>query len=198
MGAGAGFMYKHKSNMSQKIKYLLYFLFFIGSLFLPAKIYAEMKIAAESGRLKEVIPAESPKTDYRVDRLKDYLSKNNSILSLYSQDFISAADENGIPWSLVPAIAGVESTFCNAVPSYSTNCWGWNNGEYQFVNYKEAISTVSQTLKKYYFDRGLDTPEKIAPVYAPPSKTWAGKVRFFMGKIESHKSYDWNRPLSFS
>ncbi|MCL4339475.1 hypothetical protein M1271_07430 [Patescibacteria group bacterium] len=181
--------------MSQKIKYLMYFLFFIGNLFLPARIYAEVKIAAESGRLKEVTPVENPKTDYRVDLLKDYLNKNNSILSSYAQDFISAADENGIPWSLVPAIAGVESTFCNAVPSYSTNCWGWNNGAYQFVNYKEAISTVSQTLKRNYFDRGLDTPEKIAHVYAPPSKTWAGKVRFFMGKIENHQTSIFPQPL---
>ncbi len=127
-----------------------------------------------------------PKKDMRVAVIKDYLSKHNSDLTLYAEYIVKTADEYEIPWNLVVAISGVESTFCQRIPFNSSNCWGWNNGETYFKDYRDAIKIVSKTLKNSYFNRGFNTPEKIAPIYAPPSPSWGWKVRFFMNQIETH------------
>lgn len=131
--------------------------------------------------------------DIRVLQLRSYLLKWKSPLSDSAQLIVYAADAYSIPWTLVPAIAGVESGFCRVTPKNSYNCWGWKNGAHHFTSLKEAIITVSQTLRLRYYDQGLTTVERIAPRYAPPSPHWGRKVRFFMGKLESelplHSSY---------
>lgn len=124
------------------------------------------------------------KADFRVVKLQAFLAKYDSPLTSYAQVFIDVADEYQIDWKLLPAITGVESTFGKQIPYNSYNAYGWANGNYAFKSWGESIEIVSKALKEKYLDRGLDTPYKIGPVYAPPSKTWGGKVNFFMQKIE--------------
>lgn len=145
---------------------------------------ASERITDASASLKNKV--NEPKKDNRVIKVRDYLTNHNSALIPYAEYIVKTADEHNIPWSLVVAISGVESTFCKHIPSGSSNCWGWNNGATYFKDYKEAIYIVSKTLKNNYFDKGFNTPEKIAPIYAPPSPSWGWKVRFFMNQIENH------------
>ncbi len=128
---------------------------------------------------------ENQAPDPRVKKLEGFFEKYNSPLTGYATCFIQAADRNQIDWKLVPAITGVESTFGKHIPYKSYNAYGWANGDYRFTSWEQSINHVSQVLKEKYVDRGLDTPYKIAPVYAPPSSTWGGKVAYFMKQIES-------------
>lgn len=123
--------------------------------------------------------------DARIIRLKNFLNIYHSPLLPYAELIVSSADKYNIPWSIVVSISGVESTFCHKHPFNSFNCWGWQNGATRFQDYSQAIETVSRELKEHYWSRGLDTPEEIGRIYAPPSKTWAGKVRRFMYLIEN-------------
>ena len=144
------------------------------------------EVAGGSAVLKnEILGIQNP--DARVDQLEAYLEKHRSPLASYASIFIEVADRYQLDWKLVPAITGVESTFGKQIPFNSYNAYGWANGTYRFKSWEESITHVSQYLKEKYVDRGLDTPYKIGPVYAPPSKTWAGKVIFFMNQIESFK-----------
>lgn len=120
------------------------------------------------------------KKDIRVKRIKNFLGKYNSPITPYAQSIVSLADKYQIDYRLVVAISGVESTFCKAIPYKSYNCWGWKNGNHSFQSYSDALDIVSRTLGNNYYKRGLDTPESIGPIYAPPSPDWPGKVRFFM------------------
>lgn len=149
---------------------------------------AAERITDASASLKTKInePKKDNQADNRAMIVQDYLTNHNSALTPYAEYIVKTADEHQIPWSLVVAISGVESTFCKHIPGGSSNCWGWNNGATYFKDYKEAIFIVSKTLKDKYFDRGFDTPEKIAPIYAPPTPSWGGKVRFFMNQLENH------------
>lgn len=122
--------------------------------------------------------------DYRVTNLEKFLSSYNSPLTDYAKDFVYFADENGLDYRLVPAITGVESTFGKHIPQNSYNAYGWANGNYSFESWEDSISTVSSTLKDKYIDGGATTINKIARIYAPPSTTWAGKVKYFMAKID--------------
>lgn len=145
--------------------------------------YASEKVVGASAVLKnEVWGIE--KADSRAEKLEAFLTTNNSPLACYANDFVAASDRYDLDWRLLPAITGVESTFGKQIPVGSYNAYGWNNGAWQFTSWPTSIDYVSQALREKYFDRGLDTVAKIAPVYAPPSRTWAGKVTYFMEQIE--------------
>ena len=123
--------------------------------------------------------------DYRAENLREFLEIYDSPLAIYAEDFVTYADLNGLDYRLVPSISGVESTFGKHIPTDSFNAYGWANGEYGFTSWENSIAVVSQTLKISYIDRGAPTIAKIAKRYAPPSVTWAGKVKFFVKKIDS-------------
>ena len=122
--------------------------------------------------------------DERIIKLQKILTRHNSPLLPHANLIVWTSDKYQIPWTMIVSIAGVESTFCKHIPSNSYNCWGWNNGKTKFKDYPEAIETVSKTLKASYFDRGLNTPERISRVYAPPSSTWGKNVRYFTNLLE--------------
>lgn len=128
---------------------------------------------------------QSPIADSRISKLKKFLNFYHSPLSRYAENFVETADEYQLDWKLIPAISGVESTFGKAIPIGSYNAYGWANGEYYFQSWEEGIGIVAKTLRENYYDRGADTVEKIAPIYAPPSQTWAWKVKYLMEKLEN-------------
>lgn len=123
--------------------------------------------------------------DKRTLKLKKFLLSVNSPLVEYSQVFVETADKYDVDWKLVPAISGVESTFGRFIPANSYNAYGWNNGNFAFENWPQSIEIVNKTLRENYINKGATTVEQIAPIYAPPSKTWAGKVHYFMARIEA-------------
>ena len=125
------------------------------------------------------------KGDLRVEKLRRFLDFYNSPLANYAWNFVNAADKYSLDWKIIPAITGVESTFGKAIPTGSYNAYGWANGAYWFTSWEDSIEIVAKTLRVNYLDKGADTVEKIAPIYAPPSNTWAAKVRYFMEKIEN-------------
>lgn len=123
-------------------------------------------------------------TDTRVQTLRAYLNSHDSPLADYSSEFISYADKYELDWRFVVAISGVESTFGKRIPTNSYNAYGWANGSYKFSSWEESIEIVNKTLKEKYIDKGADSIDEIARIYAPPSKTWSGKVKYFMNKID--------------
>ncbi|MBI2065979.1 glucosaminidase domain-containing protein [Candidatus Woesebacteria bacterium] len=144
-------------------------------------VSAEVPVADASATLKR----SQISSDYRIEILRAYLTKHNSPLAEYADEFVLTADKYNIDWRLVPAISGVESTFGKRIPANSYNAYGWANGEYRFKSWEDSIEIVTKTLREKYIDRGAPSIAKIARRYAPPSSTWAGKVKFFMRKIDS-------------
>lgn len=105
--------------------------------------------------------------------------------------FVKIADQYGLDWRLVPAIAQKESGMGKAIPKGSYNAWGWaiftgKNSGAEFDNWQHGIETVTRGLKNSYLNQGLDTPEKIMTKYTPSSDgSWAADVRFTMDQIAS-------------
>lgn len=164
--------------MNKKILTIL--IAFLAIIFLSQPVQAQEKMAGGSAVLENSLP----EVDRRVAKLEKFLESYHSPLVEYADVFIESADKYGLDWKLVPAITGVESTFGRQIPANSYNAYGWANGAYSFKSWEESINHVSQALKEKYVDRGLDTPYRMGPVYAPPSKTWAYKVVSFMNQIE--------------
>ena len=157
-----------------------------------SRVYAQDPIAGSSAALTINEPEIK---DERVEKLTKFLNSHDSPMTDVAAVFVQKADEYDLDWKLVAAIAGVESTFGKHIPSNSSNAWGWGiptGAQYGigFTSWQDGIATVSYGLKTRYIDRGADTVEKMSPIYAPPSTTWAGKVRNLMDKIENFKSTD--------
>lgn len=163
-------------------KTLFLLIFSILILGFPKPAQAANKVAETSAEIQ----TSQGVTDNRKQVLKAFLNRYNSSLAPYSGKIVELADKYKIPWTWVAAISGVESTFCREIPYNSYNCWGWANGEYSFSSWEDGIEIVTRTLKEFYVDKGADTIVKIAPIYAPPSTTWAGKVLYFINLIEKY------------
>lgn len=127
----------------------------------------------------------------RVEVLHAYLEKYSSPLENNAEDFVEAADKYNLDWRLVTAISGVESTFGKFVPGgtdskYSSyNGWGWGVYGTQaiyFKSWKEGIYTVSEGLRKNYFDKGYTNPHTLNKIYAA-SPAWGAKVSYFLEDI---------------
>lgn len=121
--------------------------------------------------------------DYRRLELYQFLKEKGSPLSEFSDAFIDAADLWGIDWRLLPAITGLESSFGKRMISGTYNAYGWGGGYLSFYSWNHSINHVSQQLSEAYYARGLDTPAKIGPVYAPPTPTWGRRIASIMKKI---------------
>ena len=160
----------------------IFLIIFTLAVFKTETISADYFIAEPSAQLKEV--RGTKEEDYRIGVLRNFFEEYNSPLSEYAEHFISTADKYHLDWRLVPAITGIESTFGKRMPQGSFNAYGWANGDYRFSSWETSIEIVSKTLREKYLNRGATTIEKIARRYAPPSKTWAGKVKYFMNEID--------------
>jgi len=167
-------------------KFLLVILFFFLFAF---ETEAKEKIAGQSSQLTSTSTVKT--VDIRVQKLETYLTRHNSPLASHAEYFVETADkyELGENWCLVPAIAGVESTFGKFIPKNSYNAWGWGiptgaQSGIGFDGWDDGIETVTAGLKNNYIGKGADTLPEMGRIYAPPSKTWANNVRFFMDKIE--------------
>jgi hypothetical protein len=141
------------------------------------------------------LTATEPVVDERADKLKSYLLAHGSPIADKAAVFISEADKNNLDWKMVVAISGLESTFCQHIPTGSYNCWGWGiptgaQSGIGFKDYRDGIAQVSQGLRNNYLNKGYITVEQIGSVYAA-SPTWACRVRNIMKDID-----DWNLPLT--
>jgi len=123
--------------------------------------------------------------DWRLLKLREFLKERSSPLFLWSEAFIEFADDYNIDWRLLPAISGIESNFGKHLISGSFNAYGWDGGYYRFTDWPRSIQLMSQFLRERYYDRGLDNPPKIGPVYAPPALNWGARVNSIMKQIDN-------------
>lgn len=122
-------------------------------------------------------------SDLRAKALESVFEKYNSPLKGYASSYVSLADQYGIDWKLLPAIAGLESSFGKAQLAGSYNSYGWGGGRIYFNSVEDGIDTVLNGLKTRYISRGATTVESIAYIYSE-SATWAPRVRKFMNEID--------------
>lgn len=130
---------------------------------------------------------ETKELDKRAKILADYLASHNSPMQYHAQDFVDAADKYALDWKMLPAIAGVESTFGKFIPGgYNAYGWGvYGTNRIYFKSWKDGIFIVARGLREGYLDKGLTDPYSINRVYAA-SPNWGRNVTFFMDDLEKY------------
>lgn len=95
------------------------------------------------------------------------------------------APEYGIDWKFVYAIGWIESGYNSSLARRQYNFFGRKAGRGVYARWSDPESAIRDQfsyLKTHYFDRGLDTPYEIGPIYCE-GNTWAGKVTSVMNTL---------------
>lgn len=134
------------------------------------------------------VPINTTELDSRVLGLQVFLKEYNSPLSDYSHVLVREADNWGLDYTLIPAIAMQESGGCNKMPKNSYNCWGYAtstpNSRFRFSSYPEAIQKIAKTLKESYINKGYDDLYSLEKKWTSyENRNWSHAVYFFMSKI---------------
>ena len=152
----------------------------------------DFHIAASVGT-PQVLGTTIVAADARSLLLESFLRQHGSPMTPYAETIVKKADENGIDFRLVVAIAMCESNLGKRMPSRdSFNAWGISvyTGEQSgatFRDWPHAIEWVSTYIKDKYYSRGLIDLRDIGAVWAPPSVekgySWTNCVESFQKSI---------------
>ncbi len=170
--------------MTKKITILALSIFFLSTLFQYTNIEA-----GASGATKDLTVQNeqviSKKLDQQARILQVYLAKFNSPMQYHAQDFIDAARLYNLDWKMLPAIAGVESTFGKHIPGgYNAYGWGvYGTQAIYFDSWTDGIYVVAKGLRENYLNKGLNDPFSINRIYAA-SPFWGIHVSYFMNDLE--------------
>jgi hypothetical protein len=109
--------------------------------------------------------AETPaRSDGRILCLRSFLGKLRCPVAYLAQDFVEAADDNGLDWRLLPSISVIESGGGKA--ARNNNIFGWNNGNQLFPTLRAGINQVAFKLGKSPLYRNRDSAGKLR-IYNP-------------------------------
>lgn len=173
---------------------------FLCFLLMPSTSFAQEVTSQPSASFADINAVQ--KADDRAQVLQKYLTFHESPMAPFASDFVTQADLNHIPWHLLAAIAGTESTFGQHEPTLDCHN-GWGFGIYGknvlcFPSYSEAIKTISRTLRDQYIDKyGARDVYDIGKFYAA-SPTWGQHTAYFMHDIEEFKQQYELNSLSIS
>lgn len=126
--------------------------------------------------------------DPRSQKLYETLKRYNSPMAGSAGTFVQMADKYGIDWTLMPAIAGKESSFGKHLAN-DYNPFGLTTGKSSgprfrpFTSFDEAIEAEAQLLSKSYKDEMYGA---IQVRYCPSSEcsdTWTQDVLAFSREV---------------
>ncbi len=127
-----------------------------------------------------------PNLAWQKKAIKIVLEKYQSPLVKEVDSFMESCIKYDLDCYLLPAIAGLESSFGQAIYPNSYNPFGWGRGLVMFSSWAEAIDTVGKGLREDYIDQGATTVEQIGAIYCE-GNTWAGKVQYFIKQIQAEE-----------
>lgn len=144
----------------------------------------------EETPVQEIIVKEVEKTDFRVEKLREFLEDKESPLAPYSEYIVEQSDINGIDWTIIVAISKIESNFCKNTITASNNCWGLGGSNFMYFDtFEDAISFEARLLNKHY---RKGTNEAIKNKYCPASdgcnSSWADIVTDTTSELLTYKN----------
>ena len=133
-----------------------------------------------------IMPTRVGAYDEREAKMNVILVKYHSPMAGLEPALIKLAEEKGLDWTLLAAIAGTESSFGKRMPHECLNPYGWGiygDNKLCFESFEKAALAVADGISKKYNTTTLET---IARTYNKVStEGWIRHTRFFMNKIKS-------------
>lgn len=118
--------------------------------------------------------------------IRSILEKYNSPMINQAKTFVIYAEKYQLDPYLLPAIAGLESTFGRFIWPNSYNPFGWGGGYIIFNSWQEAINKVGYGLKYNYINKGATDIYSIGKIYSE-SPTWALRINWFIDQLKKEE-----------
>lgn len=131
------------------------------SLFLLVGLVSVQQPADPGPRPAREVP--DPR-DPRLYCVRQFFLTRDCPVHVYAEDFIAAADENGLDWRLLPSIAFIEST--GGKDARNNNIFGWDNCNWRFPDTRAGIYHVAGRLANSPLYRNRDL-RQILRTYNP-------------------------------
>ena len=133
-----------------------------------------------------IMPIRVKAYDERETKMNVILVKYHSPMAGLEPALIKLAEEKGLDWTLLAAIAGTESSFGKRMPHECLNPYGWGiygDNKLCYGSFIDAASAVATGLSTRYNTTSLET---IARTYNTVSTDgWLSHTRFFINKIKT-------------
>jgi hypothetical protein len=149
---------------------------FSRGLVLAAGLLASSAVAHTDPIRAEAISRKDP----RWILVKQFFLDNGAPAHIYVDDFLIAADRNGLDWRLLPSLSIVESG--GGREARNNNMFGWDNCRVHFQTVKDGIYRVASFLKNSSLYRKKTSVDEILWTYNP-RKEYAKKVRALMARL---------------
>jgi hypothetical protein len=120
--------------------------------------------------------------DQRLALLQRFLQRNACPINEFAEDFLNAADRNGLDWRLLPSISLLESG--GGKDYENNNIFGWDNLKQDFPSIPDGIQLVASRLanSKLYRDKDLDD---LLRTYNPARPDYPERVKLVMRQISA-------------
>jgi hypothetical protein len=172
---------------------ILDLLFLIGGIYAIIQFNQRLRVV-EQKTLLSPLPdypiIEDPVSKEQIERLQNFFNRFDSPLATLSATFITASEAYNLDWRLLPAIAGVESTFGKYTPSCAPyNPFGWSSttspcGLYRFSSFGDAVWHLADRLSNFpAYSKWRETGEiiELAKVFnGSHQETWARNLNYFL------------------
>ena len=140
---------------------------------------------------------EAQSKDSRVIKIEKVFEKFKCPLAGTEEHIVKTADEYGVPYWLVPAVAFQESSCGKRTPDISGveetfNAWGfgvWGGRVKAFESWEAGILAVTKYFGNNFFSKGIADLCEIMKIYTPPSNgSWCEGIKYFGDMIENFES----------
>jgi hypothetical protein len=119
-------------------------------------------------------------TEERARKLEAFFLAHGCPQPFHVEDYLQAADLNGLDYRILPAVSVLETT-CG-VYAYRNNRWGWASARVGFLSVAHGIRYIAQQLAWGRYYRGKDVDEKLL-VYNP-NRQYVRDVKHLMLEID--------------
>lgn len=117
--------------------------------------------------------------DPRLAALKGFFQALDSPAADFAEEFLVAADNEGLDWRLLPSIAIVESGGGKAFSN--NNILGWDSCRESFPSMRAGIHIVAARLAQSTFYRDKDLDELLAAYN--PNAEYSPRVKWLMARL---------------
>ncbi len=169
------------------MKNLILLLIITGLFYFKTPLVLAGSVAENSAQLQYLLKTRELKSSiqnsYGIKKaIKEVLKKYNSPLIGEVDNFVNVCAKYKIDCYLLPAIAGLESTFGHFIYPGSYNPFGWGGGYIIFSSWSEAIEKVGAGLRYNYLNQGVANLWSIGKIYSE-SPSWAIRVQYFINQF---------------
>jgi len=151
-----------------------------------SEVLGESSAASTSTTSSSVSSESAPVISEKAKAVEAFiLSQNGSpMFASEAQTSIDKANECGVDYKLMIAIAGYESGY-GRKPMKKYNPYGWRNGK-TYSTFKDAISEITCQFGDKYIKKGLDTVREISNIYLGADgnhDAWIKNVTYIRSQI---------------